>query len=103
MTFCTLFRNYVPSQSFERSFVSLNQILQAFPGCEPKTYSTMEPSHGDLEEVLLNCRYGELEELQAFVEKFGWKPINEVRDESGNTILHMICGNGHLGASRLYI
>jgi hypothetical protein len=63
----------------------------------------MEPSHEDLEEVLLNCRYGELDELQAFVEKFGWKPINEVRDESGNTILHMICGNGHLGASRLYI
>jgi len=56
----------------------------------------MEPSHGELEEVLLNCRYGELEELQAFVEKFGWKPINEVRDENGNTILHMICGNGHL-------
>jgi len=63
----------------------------------------MEPSHEELEEVLLNCRYGELEELQAFVEKFGWKPINEVRDESGNTILHMICGNGHLGTSRLSI
>ena len=63
----------------------------------------MEPSHEELEEVLLNCRYGELEELQSFVEKFGWKPINEVRDESGNTILHMICGNGHLGSSRLYI
>lgn len=63
----------------------------------------MGPSHEELEEVLLNCRYGELEELQAFVEKFGWKPINEVRDESGNTILHMICGNGHLSTSQLTV
>jgi hypothetical protein len=67
------------------------------------TQRTIEPLHGELEEVLLNCRYGELEDLQAFVEKFGWKPINEVRDESGNTILHMICGNGHLGGSRFIL
>lgn len=56
------------------------------------------PSHDDLEDLLLSCRYGELEEVQQFVQTFGWQPLNEVRDENGNTVLHMICGNGHIGS-----
>ena len=55
------------------------------------------PSHDELEDLMLSCRYGDLEDVQAFVDRFGWTPLDEVRDESGNTILHMICGNGHLG------
>jgi hypothetical protein len=57
------------------------------------------PSHEELEEIMICCRYGELEEVQAFVGRYGWKPMSEVRDENGNTILHMICGNGHTGKS----
>jgi hypothetical protein len=55
------------------------------------------PSHDELEELMLSCRYGDLEDVQAFVERYGWDPVAEVRDESGNTVLHMICGNGHIG------
>lgn len=55
------------------------------------------PSHDELEELMLSCRYGDLEDVQVFVERYGWDPVAEVRDESGNTVLHMICGNGHLG------
>ncbi|KIM31322.1 hypothetical protein M408DRAFT_327570, partial [Serendipita vermifera MAFF 305830] len=54
------------------------------------------PTHDELEDLMLSCRYGDLEDVQAFVQRFGWDPVAEVRDESGNTVLHMICGNGHL-------
>ncbi|CAG7854910.1 SubName: Full=Uncharacterized protein {ECO:0000313/EMBL:KIM31322.1}; Flags: Fragment [Serendipita indica DSM 11827] len=56
----------------------------------------LSPSHDELEDLMLSCRYGDLEDVQTFVDRFGWTPLDEVRDESGNTILHMICGNGHL-------
>ncbi|KAG8806974.1 hypothetical protein FRC17_004701 [Serendipita sp. 399] len=58
--------------------------------------SNASPSHDELEDLMLSCRYGDLEDVQAFVSRFGWAPLNEVRDESGNTVLHMICGNGHI-------
>ena len=60
---------------------------------------TPSPTSEDLEELLLIARYGELDELKSFIEKFGTKPLIEARDEDGNTILHMACGNGHLGAT----
>ncbi|KAJ7592194.1 ankyrin repeat-containing domain protein [Mycena floridula] len=53
------------------------------------------PSADDNEEILLSCRYGDLEDIQKFVEKFGAEALANVRDDNGNTILHMICGNGH--------
>ena len=49
------------------------------------------------EDVLLSCRYGDLGDVQQFVEKFGTQPLSEIQDEHGNTVLHMICGNGHSG------
>ncbi|KIJ52560.1 hypothetical protein M422DRAFT_202707 [Sphaerobolus stellatus SS14] len=49
----------------------------------------------DKEEVLLSCRYGELDEVKQFVERFGTKVLTDIRDENGNTVLHMTCGNGH--------
>ena len=58
------------------------------------------PTPEDTEELLLIARYGELDELKSFIEKFGTKPLADARDEDGNTVLHMVCGNGHLGASR---
>lgn len=51
----------------------------------------------DRNELLLSCRYGDLEDVQQFVEKFGPEALAGVRDENGNTVLHMICGNGHTG------
>lgn len=59
--------------------------------------STPVPSGEELEELLLSCRYGDLEEIQQFVTKFGPEHLSDVRDENGNTILHMVCGNGHTG------
>jgi ankyrin repeat protein len=49
------------------------------------------------EGILLACRYGELEDVQAFVEKHGQGSIPEISDENGNTILHMASANGHAG------
>ncbi|WWC95415.1 hypothetical protein V866_002278 [Kwoniella sp. B9012] len=54
------------------------------------------PVTEDIEEVLLSARYGEVDELKEFVEKFGAGPLAEARDERGNTVLHMCCGNGHI-------
>ncbi|KAG9006164.1 hypothetical protein FRB94_012249 [Tulasnella sp. JGI-2019a] len=53
------------------------------------------PSNEDFEELLLSCRYGELDEVKGFVDKFGCNVAATVRDENGNTVLHMVCGNGH--------
>ncbi|KAJ3929928.1 MAG: hypothetical protein NXY57DRAFT_1014535 [Lentinula lateritia] len=49
----------------------------------------------DKDEILLSCRYGELEDVQGYVEKFGAESLAQIRDDNGNTILHMISGNGH--------
>ena len=57
------------------------------------------PTPEDTEDLLLTARYGELDDLKSFIEKFGAKPLTDARDEDGNTILHMVCGNGHLGAA----
>ena len=48
-------------------------------------------------EVLLSCRYGDLDDVKEFVEKHGADLLNAVRDESGNTPLHMAAANGHIG------
>ncbi|WWC65883.1 uncharacterized protein I303_108505 [Kwoniella dejecticola CBS 10117] len=54
------------------------------------------PTTEDIEEVLLSARYGEIDELKEFVEKFGSEPLGDAIDERGNTVLHMCCGNGHV-------
>lgn len=58
------------------------------------------PTDDDKYELLVSCRYGDLEDVQAFVKKFGASALGEARDENGNTILHMVCANGHLGEHR---
>ncbi|ESK95673.1 cytoplasmic protein [Moniliophthora roreri MCA 2997] len=55
----------------------------------------MSPTDEEKDDLLLSCRYGELEDVQAFVQKYGEEPLSSIRDENSNTILHMICGNGH--------
>lgn len=65
------------------------------------SYLIMAPTEEQIEDLLLSCRYGELDEVKAFVEEHGWDPISAARDDRGNTVLHMCCGNGHLGMSPL--
>ena len=57
------------------------------------------PSGDEKDEFLLSCRYGDLEDIQQFVEKYGAGCLDDIRDGSGNTALHMICANGHIGES----
>ena len=55
------------------------------------------PTAEQIEDILLSCRYGELDEVKDFVTTYGVEPIVDARDERGNTVLHMCCGNGHQG------
>lgn len=58
------------------------------------------PTDDDKENLLLSCRYDDLDEVQGFVTKFGSDVLSSVRDDNGNTVLHMTCGNGHIGETR---
>ncbi|KAH9846484.1 cytoplasmic protein [Lenzites betulinus] len=60
--------------------------------------SVSTPNPDDLEEVILSCRYGDLEDIQQFVEKYGPDALASARDDIGNTVLHMVAGNGHTDA-----
>jgi len=61
--------------------------------------SNTKPTAEDVEEFVLSCRYGELEEVQQFSDKFGWDAVVDAKDDRGNTGLHMCCANGHVGKS----
>ncbi|KAI5454529.1 ankyrin repeat-containing protein [Naganishia albida] len=53
------------------------------------------PTEEEVEDLLLSCRYGDLEDVKAFVEQYGAESVQEARDDRGNNVLHMCCGNGH--------
>ncbi|KAJ6593165.1 ankyrin repeat-containing domain protein [Mycena capillaripes] len=55
----------------------------------------MAPTTDEQEEFLLSCRYGDLDDVKQFVSQFGVPAAAEIRDDNGNTALHMLCGNGH--------
>ena len=75
---------------------------EGFEEPEQATSSEDKPEikEEEVEDVLLSCRYGDLEDVQAFVEKFGDEPLKSARDDRGNNVIHMCCGNGHTGKSR---
>lgn len=56
----------------------------------------MSISDDDRNELLLSCRYGDLEDIQAFVTQHGPAALADVRDDNQNTVLHMVSANGHL-------
>ncbi|KAI0326064.1 cytoplasmic protein [Cubamyces sp. BRFM 1775] len=60
--------------------------------------SVSTPTQEDFEELLLACRYGDVEDIQQFVDKFGPDALALARDDNGNTVLHMVAGNGHTDA-----
>ncbi|KAJ6631338.1 ankyrin repeat-containing domain protein, partial [Mycena sp. CBHHK59/15] len=53
------------------------------------------PTTDEQDELLLSCRYGDLDDVKLFVEQFGVDAVAAVHDDNGNTALHMLCGNGH--------
>ncbi|KAI9453606.1 ankyrin [Lactarius psammicola] len=53
------------------------------------------PSLEDIEDLILSCRYGDLDDLKSFMERFGTDSVGNARDENGNTVLHMASANGH--------
>jgi ankyrin repeat protein len=59
--------------------------------------SRAQPTEEEVEDLLLACRYGDLEDVKAFVQQYGVEAVQNARDERGNTVLHMCCGNGHAG------
>ena len=59
--------------------------------------SVAVPSDEEKDEVLIACRYGDLEDVEQFIAKFGPDSLNDIRDDRGNTVLHMVCANGHIG------
>ena len=59
------------------------------------------PSEEDLEDVLLSCRYGDIEDVQQFSVHFGVGALADARDSNGNTVVHMACANGHAGVFHL--
>ncbi|TFK50871.1 ankyrin [Heliocybe sulcata] len=48
------------------------------------------------DDLLLSCRYGDLDDVQDFVKTHGQASLADARDENGNTVLHMASGNGHV-------
>ena len=61
------------------------------------------PSSDEKEELLLSCRYGDLDDVKQFVDKFGGDALRDIRDDNGNNALHMVCGNGHEGEYRVLL
>jgi uncharacterized protein len=59
--------------------------------------SSAAPSNEEIEDVLLSCRYGDIEDVEHFVTRYGPDSLNDIRDDQGNTVLHMVCANGHTG------
>ncbi|KAG8220516.1 cytoplasmic protein [Butyriboletus roseoflavus] len=54
-----------------------------------------QPTEDDQQDLLLSCRYGDLPDIQLFVSTFSPDAINAIQDDNGNTVLHMVAGNGH--------
>jgi ankyrin repeat protein len=49
----------------------------------------------DTEDLLLACRFGDLPDIAHFTATFSPHALDTVRDDNGNSVLHMAAGNGH--------
>ncbi|BEI84286.1 hypothetical protein CcaverHIS002_0408900 [Cutaneotrichosporon cavernicola] len=63
----------------------------------------MAPTPDEFEDLVLSARYGDLEDVQAFADAYGWGAVSSARDDRGNSVLHMACGNGHLDVVKLIL
>ncbi|KAL5512464.1 hypothetical protein ACEPAG_3117 [Sanghuangporus baumii] len=75
--------------------ISPQVTVQQAVGDESRLSASQSPSPDEIEELLLDCRYGDLDCVCGFVERFGAEALMEARDERGNTALHMCVANGH--------
>lgn len=57
----------------------------------------MKPTADELDDIILSARYGELDEIEQFVAKYGINSVADAVDERGNGCLHMAAANGHIG------
>jgi len=49
------------------------------------------------EEFLLSCRYGDIEDVKSYLDRFGSENLLAIHDDNGSNCLHMAAGNGHDG------
>ncbi|ORX37647.1 hypothetical protein BD324DRAFT_622730 [Kockovaella imperatae] len=62
-----------------------------------------QPSAEEVEEFMLSCRYGEIDEVKMFTDKYGNAGVEAARDDRGNTALHMCSANGHIDILNLLL
>lgn len=77
--------------------IAIKIVLTTLQASYTYQFSDMAPNQEQLDEFLLSCRFGDLEDVKAFTDEFGWESVQTARDDRGNSALHMCCGNGHLG------
>ncbi len=92
-----------------RSPIRFPGAVQSFRACHGervrqrlRDYTVMDhptPSPDDMEDLFLSCRYGDIDDVKSFIDRFGTAPVGEARDENGNNVLHMASANGHIGKS----
>ncbi|KAF9047514.1 ankyrin repeat-containing domain protein [Panaeolus papilionaceus] len=54
------------------------------------------PTDDEKDEIFLACRYGDIDDVKEFISKYNTQLLADLRDENKNSVLHMICANGHL-------
>lgn len=101
------------NSSFISSKVVYNRLFKSSKSLAPQllnpfwhntiNMSSEKPTDEQIEDAILSARFGDLDDLKTFVDAFGKEALAEARDERGNTVLHMCCGNGHLGMSILLL
>lgn len=64
----------------------------------PNGPASAVPTEEELDDLLLDARYDDVEALTSFASKFGTGYFASHADEGGNTCLHMGAANGHVGA-----
>jgi uncharacterized protein len=57
----------------------------------------MSISKEEKDDVLFSCRCGDFDAVKEFGNKYGNHKLDSIRDENGNSILHMAAANGHVG------
>ncbi|KAF8131887.1 cytoplasmic protein [Boletus edulis] len=55
----------------------------------------MTPTENHKQDLLLSCRFGDLDDVQHFIDTFPHESLDGVQDDNGNSVLHMTAANGH--------
>ncbi|KAF8434306.1 cytoplasmic protein [Boletus edulis BED1] len=55
----------------------------------------MTPTENHKQDLLLSCRFGDLDDVQHFINTFPHESLDGVQDDNGNSVLHMTAANGH--------